>query len=62
MPRIEELEAKSARLLEEMEKYASDYARLAELAAEKEAVDAEAEQKMERYFELESKRERTTSS
>ncbi len=62
MPRIEELEAKSARLLEEMEKYASDYARLAELAAEKEAVDAEAEQKMERYFELESKREGTTSS
>ena len=49
---IEKLELRSGELEELIVKAATDYTRLTELTLEKESVDAEIEQKMDRFIEL----------
>ncbi|MDO4622846.1 MAG: ABC-F family ATP-binding cassette domain-containing protein [Eubacteriales bacterium] len=49
---IAELEEKSAALEQQMIDAATDFVRLAELSAEKDAVDQKLEERMERFFEL----------
>ena len=59
---IDELSEKSDTLGAEILKAASDYVKLRELTEEKEAVDKELDERMERYFELQEKLEALQAS
>ena len=52
---IDELTARSGELEQQMQEAASDYARLRELHEQKEAVDAELDEKIMRFLELQDK-------
>ena len=58
---IEELEREIAELEKAMEESATDFVKLAEISEKKDSAEELLEEKMERYFELESKAEEFNS-